>query len=76
MKALNISEAYAYELMKISIVIASNFSDLDYEDIWKLAKRIYNKWACDTSKPPYSQEYAQQYCDETCCNPVKNTVLL
>ena len=60
------SETIAYELMKISVVVAT-FSEqqagMDFEDIWDEAKRIYELWEQDADKPQEEHAYIQKYAE-------------
>ena len=60
------SEAIAYELMKISVAIAT-FSEqqagMDFEDIWDEAKRIYALWEQDADKSQEEFAYIQKYAE-------------
>jgi len=85
-----VNEEIAYELMKISdeIISMAKFNRLykisDYEDIWDIAKIIYQKWSENFDSLSYEQKgYIQSYapivlcdwineftidCESTCCN--------
>lgn len=61
-------EQKAYELMKISNVVGRYLPYADYEDVWEMAKKIYNKWESaedlSGSEVGYVQEYAERYMKE------------
>ena len=61
----------AYELMKIGMVIGDRRPDMDYEQIFELAGKIYEAWKSLTpatangrNEVGYSQEFAARYLDE------------
>lgn len=55
----------AYDLMIISVVIAEEYSMMDYEDIWNISKEIYEEWCTyNGSEYKYLADFARYKCKD------------